>query len=219
LALYQQKIMKGLIYALGFGLLVSACNNNTGDNGTAHAGHNNAPFEDSTAAKELTMMGIMNNMMKDMMAVPTSSDPDIDFAALMKVHHQSAVKMALLEEAKGTDAEVKQMVQKIISDQQKEISVFTTYLSANKPKEKSDAFYKEAMSEMDHVSHSSMDHNAGIDKQFVQMMIPHHKGAVDMAETYLKYGKDAALRQIANTIIASQQAEIKVFENWLSKHP
>ncbi|MDP1924806.1 MAG: DUF305 domain-containing protein [Thiobacillus sp.] len=48
--------------------------------------------------------------------------------------------------------------------------------------------------------------NADVD--FLAMMIPHHQGAVDMARLALVHGQDPLARQLAEEIIASQQAEI-----------
>jgi len=47
------------------------------------------------------------------------------------------------------------------------------------------------------------------DIDFASMMIPHHQGAIDMAKTQLKYGKDEKLRAMATAIIESQEKEIK----------
>lgn len=56
------------------------------------------------------------------------------------------------------------------------------------------------------------------DIAFVTGMIPHHKGAVKMAEIELKYGKDPELRQLAKNIIQAQEGEIKFLQQWLQKH-
>ncbi|VVD59904.1 DUF305 domain-containing protein [Pandoraea anhela] len=47
-----------------------------------------------------------------------------------------------------------------------------------------------------------------IDHDFVAMMIPHHQGAIDMAQAELRYGKNEQLRRIAQEIIVEQQQEI-----------
>jgi uncharacterized protein (DUF305 family) len=47
-----------------------------------------------------------------------------------------------------------------------------------------------------------------VDRDFVEMMIPHHQGAIDMAMAVLKYGKNEQLRRIAQEIIVDQQQEI-----------
>ena len=46
------------------------------------------------------------------------------------------------------------------------------------------------------------------DRDFLAMMIPHHQGAVDMARLALAHGRDPLTRQLAEEIIANQQAEI-----------
>jgi uncharacterized protein (DUF305 family) len=60
---------------------------------------------------------------------------------------------------------------------------------------------------------------ADIDASFAAMMVPHHQGAVDMARLQLLYGKDPALRRLAQSIIAEQQVEIQQMQAWLKQHP
>ncbi|MGR9170154.1 DUF305 domain-containing protein [Rhizobium sp. KDH_Rht_773_N] len=47
-----------------------------------------------------------------------------------------------------------------------------------------------------------------VNRDFVEMMIPHHQGAIDMAQTYLRYGSNEQLKRIAQEIIVDQQQEI-----------
>lgn len=47
-----------------------------------------------------------------------------------------------------------------------------------------------------------------VDRDFTAMMIPHHQGAIDMAQSELRYGKNEQLRRIAQEIIVEQQQEI-----------
>ncbi len=47
-----------------------------------------------------------------------------------------------------------------------------------------------------------------VNRDFVEMMIPHHQGAIDMAVAYLKYGSNEQLKRIAQEIIVDQQQEI-----------
>ncbi len=54
------------------------------------------------------------------------------------------------------------------------------------------------------------------DRDFAKMMIPHHQGAIDMAEIELRYGKDERLRRLAQGIIVEQRQEIAVMQGILS---
>jgi len=47
-----------------------------------------------------------------------------------------------------------------------------------------------------------------VDRDFVDMMVPHHQGAIDMAEAVLRYGHNEAIRRLAQEIIVTQQEEI-----------
>ena len=56
------------------------------------------------------------------------------------------------------------------------------------------------------------------DVAFAAGMLPHHIGAVKMAEVELKYGKDPEMRKLAEDIINAQQAEIEQMQKWLKVH-
>jgi uncharacterized protein (DUF305 family) len=56
------------------------------------------------------------------------------------------------------------------------------------------------------------------DADFARGMIPHHQGAIDVAEIVLKFGKDDEVRKLATDIIAAQKAEIAGMQAWLQKN-
>ena len=53
----------------------------------------------------------------------------------------------------------------------------------------------------------SMVMSGNTDKDFAMMMAEHHMSGIDMAKIELKYGKNAALKKIASSIVASQTQE------------
>lgn len=55
------------------------------------------------------------------------------------------------------------------------------------------------------------------DKDFIAGMIPHHRGAVDMAAILLEYGKNPRVRELAEQIIREQQKEIVLMEELLKE--
>ena len=57
------------------------------------------------------------------------------------------------------------------------------------------------------------------DRDFATMMIPHHQGAVEMAEAELRFGRDPVLRRLAQGIIVEQRQEIAVMRQALAALP
>jgi hypothetical protein len=49
-----------------------------------------------------------------------------------------------------------------------------------------------------------------LDRDFVQMMTPHHQGAINMAQIYLRFGENEQLKRIAQEIIIDQLQEMNV---------
>lgn len=86
------------------------------------------------------------------------------------------------------------------------------------PNTPADRSFAEGMAKM----HESMMavHDTGItDRDFVLNMIPHHQGAIDMANTEVQFGKDPGLRRLAQSIVVDQHREIAQMQAWLTAHP
>jgi hypothetical protein len=58
-----------------------------------------------------------------------------------------------------------------------------------------------------------------VDADFVAMMIPHHQGAIDMAQAELRHGHNEQLRRLAQEIIVTQQQEIVTMRLALGEPP
>ena len=87
--------------------------------------------------------------------------------------------------------------------------------TANMPE--SSKAYMEAMKRMDGPMMQGIQ--AGDpDVAFVQAMIPHHQGAIDMARAVLQFGRDDQVKVWANQIITAQQSEIAAMQEWLKQH-
>src|SRR5574343_873097 len=74
----------------------------------------------------------------------------------------------------------------------------------------------------DHNSMSMMDMNKQLeglsgddyDKAFIEMMITHHEGAVDMAELSAERAKHDEIKQLSQAIITAQDKEIADMKQW-----
>ena len=77
------------------------------------------------------------------------------------------------------------------------------------------------MSAMDRMSKdmAAVPMTGDADRDFVGMMLPHHRGAIDMAKFELAHGKDPAMLKLARAIVAAQDKEIAEMKAWQAKHP
>ncbi len=82
----------------------------------------------------------------------------------------------------------------------------------------SDAAHEALMAGMDKMNADMMAGSAAdnIDVAFVCSMIPHHRGAIDMARAILEHGSDPWVKQLAQQIIDAQEEEIAAMEGWLA---
>ncbi len=89
--------------------------------------------------------------------------------------------------------------------------------TSSSPLSKSSQEYMAAMGDM-HKKMADGVKNSDPDIAFAQGMIPHHQGAIAMAETELRYGKDPQMRKMAENVIKAQKAEIATMNDWLNQH-
>ena len=162
----------------------------------------------------------------DMKSSPNAaSQPyDLQFLDRMTHHHQGALDMAKMAVDKMQNAELKAFAQKIIADQNKEIAQMKEW------REKWFAGKPEAMNmEMPGMGDSmkmmmgdgmkKMEAASGkdFDIHFLDMMTPHHAGAVTMGKEALTKAEHPEIKTLANQIIKAQEAEIKMMANWKAK--
>lgn len=153
------------------------------------------------------MMKSMQSGMSQMMKMKMTGDPDHDFASMMRMHHQGAVDMADLELKQGKDVSTKALASRIKAANQKEIKEMTQFLSTHKPmKSSSSKMGQGGMMQSMHSGKHAM--NGKADHDFASMMVEHHQGAVDMSRAFLKEGKTAQMKTLANRIIREQTKEI-----------
>ena len=165
----------------------------------------------------MTATGDMSGMagMGDMGGMNMSPDTafDIRFIDSMLPHHQGAVAMAQQALQQAEHPEIKQMAQQIIDAQQAEIKQLQDWRGAWYP----NAAATEGM-QMDMGSGMNMmEVPAGdqpFDLRFIDAMIPHHQDAIMMAQEAQAKAEHPEVKQMAQQIIAAQQAEIKQLQDW-----
>ncbi|WP_326594932.1 DUF305 domain-containing protein [Streptomyces sp. NBC_01803] len=153
---------------------------------------------------------------------------DISFAQGMIPHHQQAVEMADLALDQTTSDEVRTLAEQIRAAQAPEIETLSGWLAAW-----GEAIPEEGMDHSDHDMGGDMDmdgmmsaedmtelENASgtaFDTAFLEMMIEHHRGAVEMAETEQADGSYRPALDMAEDIISSQTAEIGAMNELLGE--
>lgn len=151
---------------------------------------------------------------------------DASFVADMIPHHEGAVMMAMMAKQRAERPGLDAMADEIITAQQQEI-VQMRDLQDDLPEVESDRDDSMMMGE-EHMGHTGMDAEAmgmdmdlmelkvagSFDLAFIEMMIPHHEGAVEMAEQLLEKGENAELQQLARAVVSSQNAEVETMRNW-----
>ena len=140
------------------------------------------------------------------------------FLEAMVPHHESAISMAKIGVERAEDPRIKKLATAIGDAQAPEIEqmrrihqrLFGSELKPNMAGH--DALglsAAEAGMDMDHDEVTKMLESADpFDRAFVDEMVPHHQGAVKMAEAVLKQTDDAELKKLAQAIIDAQMREI-----------
>lgn len=150
---------------------------------------------------------------------------DLRFIDAMKLHHQGAVAMAKSAQQKSQRSEIKQLADNIIKAQNKEIAQMKQWRQAWYPDIGGTPMaYSAPMGHMMEMSSDQMQGmmmsgdlgvaDAEFDLRFIDAMIPHHEGALTMAQDALSKSKRPEVKQLAQDIITSQLAEIDQMKQW-----
>lgn len=152
---------------------------------------------------------------------------DVAFAQGMIPHHAQAVEMSELAATNTSDPEVQALATEIIAAQGPEIEQMTTWLTAwGAEVPDPDASMEENMEMAGGMMMSGMiseadferlraARDAEFDRLYLELMILHHEGAVEMARQELDGGDSPDAKALAQQIIDTQQAEITRMEQLL----
>ncbi|MGC0250457.1 MULTISPECIES: DUF305 domain-containing protein [unclassified Pseudactinotalea] len=151
------------------------------------------------------------------------NDEDTMFAQMMIIHHEGAIEMADLAQEQADSEEVRSIGERISAAQDPEIKQMTSWLETwgeetspaggmegmDHGMDMEGMSQEEAMAELESLS------GAEFDQRFLELMIAHHRGAVDMAQAELDGGENPQALELAQKIIDDQQAEIAEMEQML----
>jgi uncharacterized protein (DUF305 family) len=146
------------------------------------------------------------------------NDADMQFTMMMIPHHEQAVEMADMILAKdGIDERVITLAEQIKAAQGPEIELMESWLDD----------WGTPMGDMDGMDHGGMMSDSDMQaledatgaeasRLFLEQMIMHHEGAIEMAQSEVDNGQNADVIALAENIIDSQTAEITTMEDILA---
>ena len=115
------------VVALAVGAMSTAVQAQPGQapHGAGQAGSTGAS---TMAAGGMDMKSMMKANNEQMAAMAMTGKPDVDFAMMMRIHHQGAIDMAQAELKDGKNPEMRKLATEIIAAQKKEIAQFDRFL-------------------------------------------------------------------------------------------
>ena len=172
-----------------------------------------APAE--TAAANSPFMAA-EQQMKARMTSAVGASAEHTWAAKMREHHRGAIEMTEPHVAQFQDAELRQMAQRTVEMQRKDIAELETWLQGHGEATGNVNPFAESEQRM----HERMMAAGGGDLQqsWARKMIEHHRGGVEMSEAVLRDAKDAEIRRMAQKTADAQRKDIQELERWLQTH-
>ncbi|HYJ54192.1 MAG TPA: DUF305 domain-containing protein [Mycobacterium sp.] len=159
---------------------------------------------------------------------PAGFNPaDITFADNMIAHHKQAIELAALVPDRSTDPELVTLASQIPAVQQPEINILNVFLvqwnenpEAGSGGADGQAGHGQSMDGMvDDATVAKLESLRGteFDTLWLQSMIAHHQGAVEMAKTEIADGENIDAIAMAKTMAAAQEAEIGQMKKLLER--
>ncbi|WP_280309695.1 DUF305 domain-containing protein [Nocardia abscessus] len=150
------------------------------------------------------------------------NDADVTFLQMMYPHHAQAVEMADLVPTRSQNQQVLDLAAGIKNAQDPEMTQISALLQRfGKPSPTADPSMGHGMPGM--MSQEQMSSLAALsgpdfDRMWLEMMISHHTGAIDMAETEQATGQNPEAKKLADSILSSQQSEIDQMKAMLGQN-
>jgi uncharacterized protein (DUF305 family) len=163
------------------------------------------------------------------LSAAAANSADAEFAMMMIPHHFQALVMSDLVIQGGSDAEVRQLAERIDLEQDIEIDSMQAWQGWN-GLEVTDAeeAYQDMLQDPEMLHHMGMATPAELadldaaqgtaaDVLFLQLMIRHHQGAIDMIVDVLINGSDETVQQMANDMGVTQDTQIQQMQEMLDR--
>lgn len=159
---------------------------------------------------------------KPVTSADSHNQDDVMFAQMMIPHHQQAVELAGLVPDRSTDPALRKLATTISGEQQPEIDFMKSMLTqwGVDPGHMAHGSGHDGMAMAGMVDPETMVRlealkGAEFDTLWLQSMITHHEGAIEMAKVEVDAGANPEMTALARSIITAQQAEIDQMKQML----
>jgi uncharacterized protein (DUF305 family) len=147
-------------------------------------------------------------------AVPsaTANAADVTYVQNMIVHHRQAVDMALLAPNRAASAKLKNLADRIQDVQGPEIQYMSTWLREQEqavPDHHGRHDGMPGMATPEQLEALKAAQGKEFDRMFLQLMIEHHLGAIEMSKQVLTGGAHIKIEELASDVSVEQAAEIR----------
>lgn len=148
----------------------------------------------------------------------THNSADVAFAQGMVPHHEQALEMSEMVSTRTENPHVIDLATRISKAQQPEIDRMNGWLKDWGAPVKAESHSSHGHSEnhgMVELGNLADLDGTEFDRQWLSLMIQHHRGAVEMARKYLSSGTDPEARKLAQDVVTAQEEEIAEMESLL----
>lgn len=156
--------------------------------------------------------GMMSSAAPSALAEGEVNASDSMFVMMMIPHHEQAVDMSkTILDKEGIDEQTRDLAQQIKDAQGPEIELMRSWLTSwglGTSVDMSGMGHGDGMMSDDDMAALESAHGADAARLFLEQMIVHHEGAIEMAQTALDQGSNPAVLSLAQTILDAQTAEI-----------
>jgi uncharacterized protein (DUF305 family) len=153
---------------------------------------------------------------------PNTHLDDLQYIDMMVPHHQLAIDMARIALEHARHGELVGLSRDIIQAQQDEIERMAIWREEICRMRNVECGMRNMTPSPDSQEMLGMDvdleglaASSDFDRAFMEAMISHHQGAIDMSRAALPHLQRAELRDLARDIITTQQVEIDRMRAWL----
>ena len=159
----------------------------------------------------------MQQMVTKLKKLQATGDPDFDYALQAKTHVQGEQDFLKQAVQSSKDSAVKQMIQTLTTGTQTDIALLDGTMRQIKPSRPNQAYTQQQSQNIEAINlklqqtGSSDKLTSDADKNVVALLADHQQDAIDMAKTYLQFGKNATLRTYATHLVekaTSQRARL-----------